>query len=104
MKRLKKIPKFKDEDAEREFWSKADSAEYIDWGKARHAIFPHLKPGQTNMRKKISVRMPLELKRQWKKAAAARKISMSQFATVAVTDYLIKISSDPTLRKLLKKG
>jgi hypothetical protein len=30
MKRLKRIPKFKDEEAEREFWSKADSTEYID--------------------------------------------------------------------------
>jgi hypothetical protein len=39
MKRLKKIPKFKDEDAEREFWSNADSTEYIDWSKAQMLLF-----------------------------------------------------------------
>ena len=32
---LKKIPTFKSEDAEREFWATADSTEYVDWSKAR---------------------------------------------------------------------
>ncbi len=47
MKRLKKIPKFKDEDAEREFWSKADSTEYIDWSRAQRLVLPNfrLTPG-----------------------------------------------------------
>jgi len=27
---MKKIPKFKNEDKEREFWAKTDSLEYID--------------------------------------------------------------------------
>jgi sucrose-6-phosphate hydrolase SacC (GH32 family) len=40
MKRLKKIPKFKDEDAEREFWSSADSTEYLDWSKAQKLVLP----------------------------------------------------------------
>ncbi|MBD3230251.1 MAG: hypothetical protein GF329_18880, partial [Candidatus Lokiarchaeota archaeon] len=30
MTKLKKIPKFKNEDEEREFWANADSTEYID--------------------------------------------------------------------------
>lgn len=34
MKKLKKIPRFKNEDAEREFWAVHDSTEYIDWSKA----------------------------------------------------------------------
>ncbi|MBW2079441.1 MAG: hypothetical protein JRI27_00560 [Deltaproteobacteria bacterium] len=29
----KKIPKFKSEDKEREFWATADSTEYINWEK-----------------------------------------------------------------------
>jgi hypothetical protein len=40
MKRFKKIPPFKDEDAERAFWSKADSTEYIDWSKAQKLVLP----------------------------------------------------------------
>ncbi|MFC1853821.1 CopG family antitoxin [candidate division CSSED10-310 bacterium] len=32
MKKLKKIPKFKNEDEEREFWATHDSIEYVDWG------------------------------------------------------------------------
>lgn len=34
MKKLKRIPKFKNEDEERDFWEKADSTEYFDWSKA----------------------------------------------------------------------
>jgi hypothetical protein len=36
----KKIPTFKDEDAEREFWAKADSTEYIDWSQAKRIALP----------------------------------------------------------------
>jgi hypothetical protein len=44
MKRLQKIPTFKDEDAEREFWSKADSTDYIDWSKAQKLALPNFRP------------------------------------------------------------
>lgn len=50
----RKIPKFKSEDQEREFWSKADSPDYIDWNKAKKTILPNLKPST----KKISLRLP----------------------------------------------
>ncbi len=43
MKSLKPIPKFKNEDEEREFWATADSSEYFDWSKAEPVIFPNLK-------------------------------------------------------------
>jgi hypothetical protein len=43
MKPQKKIPTFKDEDAEREFWAKADSTEYIDWCKAKRIILPNFR-------------------------------------------------------------
>lgn len=33
-KKLKKLPKFKNEDEEREFWATHDSTEYLDWSKA----------------------------------------------------------------------
>jgi predicted DNA binding CopG/RHH family protein len=51
---MNNIPKFKSEAEEREFWANADSTEYIDWAKARKAVFPDLKPSL----KTISLRLP----------------------------------------------
>jgi predicted DNA binding CopG/RHH family protein len=53
----KSIPKFKDEDAEREFWSKHDSSEYLNWKNAERVLFPNLKPST----KSISLRLPESL-------------------------------------------
>ena len=38
------IPKFKNEDEERDFWSKNDSSEYLNWNDVKPALFPNLKP------------------------------------------------------------
>ncbi|MCA9920056.1 MAG: BrnA antitoxin family protein [Anaerolineales bacterium] len=50
----KQIPKFENEDEEREFWATHDSAEFLDWEKAERIVFPKLKPST----KTISLRMP----------------------------------------------
>ncbi|MDI6800353.1 MAG: BrnA antitoxin family protein [Actinomycetota bacterium] len=49
-----KIPKFKNEDEERAFWSAHDSTEFIDWKKAKRTLLPNLKPSV----KTISLRLP----------------------------------------------
>ena len=55
MKKIrKKIPKFPTVREEHAFWSKADSTDYIDWSKAKRAVFPDLKPST----KTISLRLP----------------------------------------------
>ena len=54
MKKFKKIPLFKNEDEERDFWAVADSSEYFDWNKAEVALFPNLKPTSRS----ISIRIP----------------------------------------------
>ena len=54
MSSLKKTPKFKNEDEEREFWSAADSTEYVDWKKSEKVAFSKLKPST----KTISLRLP----------------------------------------------
>ena len=53
-RKLKRIPKFKNEDEERDFWSKHDSTDYLDWDKAKKVVFPNLKPSV----KSISIRLP----------------------------------------------
>ena len=50
---LKPIPKFENEDEEREFWATHDSTDYLDWNQAEPALFPKLKPST----KTISLRM-----------------------------------------------
>ena len=46
--------KFNNEDQEREFWSKNDSTDYIDWKKGEKLILSNLKPSV----KTISIRLP----------------------------------------------
>ena len=44
MVKKKRIPKFENEDAEREFWASHDSSDYIDWPTAKTVVMPNLKP------------------------------------------------------------
>ena len=53
----KQIPQFKSEDDEREFWSREDSTQYLDWTKGKRATFPNLKPST----KTISLRLPASI-------------------------------------------
>ena len=59
-KKLKKLPVFKTEDEEREFWTTHSSVDYIDWSQAVHAKFPNLRLTS----KPITLRLPLELDKQ----------------------------------------
>jgi predicted DNA binding CopG/RHH family protein len=53
-KRLKPVPKFKNEAEERKFWESHDSTPYVDWSKAQRGVFPNLKPSSQS----ISLRIP----------------------------------------------
>ena len=57
MKKLKKIPYFKSEAEEREFWQTHDSTEYVDYSTLDHWQFPNLKLTS----KPITIRLPLSL-------------------------------------------
>jgi predicted DNA binding CopG/RHH family protein len=54
MKKPLKIPKFKNEDEEREFWWKLDLSEYYEPSDFEPVSFPNLKPTSRS----ISIRMP----------------------------------------------
>jgi predicted DNA binding CopG/RHH family protein len=69
-KRPKAVPKFSNEAAERAFWEKNDSTQYLDWSKAQVAAFPNLKPST----KTISLRLPQHLLDAIKTAANARDV------------------------------
>lgn len=54
MTKLKKIPNFKTEKEERDFWENHDTSEYLDLSKAKRAVLTNLKPST----KTISLRLP----------------------------------------------
>ena len=70
MSKLKKVPKFKSEKEELEFWSTHDSADYLDYSKTKRALFPNLKPSTRT----ISIKPPESLIEHLKVLANKRDI------------------------------
>ena len=68
--RNKKIPLFKNEDQERDFWSKNSPLDFMDVKSARQGAFPDLKPTL----KSISVRLPVHMLEELKILAHKRDI------------------------------
>ena len=66
----KRIPRFKNEDQEREFWSKHDSTDYLDWKTAKRVTLPNLKPSV----KTISIRLPQMMLEELKLLANKRDV------------------------------
>jgi predicted DNA binding CopG/RHH family protein len=57
VRKLRKLPKFKNEKEEFKFWSTHDSTDYIDYSKAKRVLFANLKPSTRT----ISIRLPESL-------------------------------------------
>jgi predicted DNA binding CopG/RHH family protein len=70
MSRPKKIPRFKSEAEEAEFWATHDSTEYIDYSTGKRVVFPNLKPST----KTISIRLPESLIEHLKLLANKRDV------------------------------
>ena len=82
MKTLKKIPTFKDEDAERDFWAKEDSTEYLDWSKAERITLPKLRPSLRT----ISLRLPESMIAELKLLANKRDVPYQSLLKVFLAD------------------
>ena len=70
IKEKKRIPRFKSEDRERDFWADQDSADYIDWRRGKRVVFSELKPST----KTISLRLPEAMLENLKLLANKRDI------------------------------
>jgi predicted DNA binding CopG/RHH family protein len=70
VKSRKKIPSFANEDQERRFWAKEDTADYFDWNKAVQPALPDLKPTTTA----ISIRLPVAMLEDLKSLANKRDV------------------------------
>jgi predicted DNA binding CopG/RHH family protein len=80
----KKIPQFESEDAEREFWSKVNSTEYLDWEAAKRVVLPNLKPSQ----KTISLRLPAMMLAKLKRLANKRDVPYQSLLKVFLAERL----------------
>lgn len=85
-KSLKKIPSFKNENAERTFWATHDSTEYVEWKGAKRVKFPNLKPSTET----ISLRLPQMMLEEIKVMAQKRDVPYQS---------LIKVMLDRTIRE-----
>lgn len=78
----KKIPKFKSEDEEREFWATHDSSEYVDWKKARRVVLPELKPSL----KTISLRLPESMLEELKLLAHKKDVPYQSLLKIFLSE------------------
>src|SRR3989344_2521093 len=89
-KKLKPIPKFKNEDEERDFWASADTTEYFDISKPVQLDLSELKPSTES----ISLRLPSYLLARIKELANANDVPyqslMKIFLAEKVKEALLK--------------
>lgn len=62
MKKTIKLPKFKNEDEEREFWSKIDLTDYLESKDLQSVSFPNLKTSSRAISIRLSEAMLMRLK------------------------------------------
>ena len=91
----KALPKFKNEDAEREFWASNDSTDFIDWRKARRATLPNLTPSSQT----ISLRLPKPMLARLKQLANKRDVPYQSLLKIFLAERLIEELEKPELRE-----
>lgn len=79
---MKRKPRFKNEDNERQFWSEHDSTDYIDWSKAERISLPRLKPSV----KIISLRLPEFMLEELKTLANKRDVPYQSLIKVFLSE------------------
>jgi hypothetical protein len=100
----KKIPEFKSEAKEFEFWSEADSTEYFDWSQAKKVKFVNLTP---TPRTNSDLRQAKGIREQGLTVQAAEKSNLeslvtgndfSRAAKINKTNGLYRLRKNPGLR------
>ncbi|MGR3304409.1 MAG: BrnA antitoxin family protein [Candidatus Scalindua sp.] len=78
----KRIPKFKSEDKEREYWAKQDSTGILDWDKAKKVVLPNLKPST----KTISLRLPESMLEELKLLSNKRDVPYQSLLKIFLSE------------------
>ena len=82
MKKLRKIPKFRSEAEERNFWRKNDTSDFVDWKKADRVSFPNLKPSVRS----ISLRLPESMLNDLKVIANKKDIPYQSLMKIFISE------------------
>ncbi len=87
MKR-KKLPNFKTEQEEREFWDTHSSEEYVDWDKIEviNVPFPKLKPST----KTISIRLPEMMIEELKSLANKNDVPYQSLIKIYLAERIVQ--------------
>jgi predicted DNA binding CopG/RHH family protein len=80
----KKIPKFKSEDEERNYWAKADATEHFNISSGKKMNFPNLKPSTQT----ISLRLPEDLLEELKVLANKRDVPYQSLIKILLRESL----------------
>ena len=83
-KTRKKIPEFKSEDEERNFWATADSTQYVDWSSAKRRKLVNLRPTLRT----ISLRLPVSVIEDLKVLANRRDVPYQSLLKVFLAERL----------------
>jgi predicted DNA binding CopG/RHH family protein len=76
------VPVFSSEAEERHFWETHDTGPFVDWNKARVAVFPNLKPSTQT----ISLRLPAALLAELKALANKRDVPYQSLLKVYLAE------------------
>ena len=85
-KKLKPIPKFKNEDEERDFWAKADTFDYFDFDNPIKLDLSKLKPTTES----ISLRLPAFLLGRIKEIANSRDVPYQSLMKIFLAERVKK--------------
>ena len=83
-KNLKTLPVFRSEETERNFWTREDSTDYVDWRKAERVVFPNLKPSLRT----ISLRLPVTMIARLRLLANKRDVPYQSLLKVFLAEKL----------------
>jgi predicted DNA binding CopG/RHH family protein len=70
MPKKKRLPRLRSEEQERDFWSKHDSTDHVDWAKGKRVTFSSLQPSTRT----ISLRLPESMLEELKRLANKRDV------------------------------
>jgi predicted DNA binding CopG/RHH family protein len=80
----KPIPKFRNEDEEREFWATADSTQYLDWESGQRRKLVNVRPSLRT----ISLRLPVSMIEDLKVLANRRDVPYQSLLKVFLAERL----------------
>lgn len=86
VKRARQAPRFESESEEREFWETHDTAAYVDWSRAKLAVFPRLKPSTET----ISLRLPAGLLAELRVLANKRDVPYQSLLKVFLAERIAR--------------